>query len=353
MEAQGRVMSAIPQPEHTTAAAVVRWRERTTDTGHRPHLGASVIGHPCDRHLWLLFRWAGSEAFDGRVLRMFERGRREEPMVHEELRGIGCTIHSDDGGAQYRVAAVGGHFGGSMDGVVLGLPEAPKTWHVLEVKTHGNKSFTDLKKKGVRESKPMHWKQMQVYMHLAGLDRALYYAVNKDTDELHLERVEHDPDEGERLLERARRIVTADSPPLRLSDDPEWFECKWCRFKNQCHGDDEAAEVNCRTCAHSTPVLDGDGAWTCGASTRVSLEKQHAGCERHLYIPPMLERIGKPVDGDERSVVYERPDGGQFVNGPAPGFSSAEIRAAERKAMLADERVQSVKVEFTQARLVA
>jgi len=347
-------VAAIPQPEHTTARAVVQWRERTTDTGHRPHLGASVIGHSCDRHLWLMFRWAGSEAFDGRVLRMFERGRREEALVHEELRGIGCEVWADDGTGQYRVAAVAGHFGGSLDGVVVGLPEAPKATHVLEVKTHGAKSFADLKKKGVRESKPMHWQQMQTYMHLADIDRALYYAVNKDTDELHIERIERDPAEGERILARAQKIVTASEPPLRLSEDPDYFECKWCRFKPQCHGT-EAPEVNCRTCAHSTPTLAGDAQWTCGKTNRpgvIPINVQRAGCASHLYIPPMLDRIGKPVDGDESSVVYES-EHGRFVNGPPPGFSSAEIRAAEHKDMLCDPGVQSIKGQFEQARLVA
>ena len=52
-------------------------------------------------------------------------------------------------GRQWRVEAHGGHFGGSLDGVALGLLEAPKTWHVLEFKTHSVKSFADLVAKGV------------------------------------------------------------------------------------------------------------------------------------------------------------------------------------------------------------
>jgi hypothetical protein len=39
-----------------------------------------------------------------------------------------------------------GHFGGSMDAVALGIPEAPKTWHLCEFKTHNAKSFADLQK---------------------------------------------------------------------------------------------------------------------------------------------------------------------------------------------------------------
>ena len=46
----------------------------------------------------------------------------------------------------------------------LGIPEAPKTWHVLEFKTHNSKSFAKLEKEGVQKSNPMHYAQMQVYM---------------------------------------------------------------------------------------------------------------------------------------------------------------------------------------------
>ena len=49
--------------------------------------------------------------------------------------------------------------------------EAPKTWHVLEFKTHGVKSFADLTAKGVVLSKPQHAAQMQIYMHLTGIKR--------------------------------------------------------------------------------------------------------------------------------------------------------------------------------------
>ena len=44
---------------------------------------------------------------------------------------------------------------------------------------------------------------MQIYMHLTGITRALYVAVCKDTDALHLERIEADRPMAERLLAKA------------------------------------------------------------------------------------------------------------------------------------------------------
>ena len=62
-------------------------------------------------------------------------------------------------GQQWRASALGGHVGGSMDSALLGLKEAPKTWHCAEFKTHNKKSFDDLEKKRVRKAKPMHFKR--------------------------------------------------------------------------------------------------------------------------------------------------------------------------------------------------
>ena len=349
-------MAPIPKPQNTTAQAVVRWREQTTDTSHRPHLGASLIGHACDRHLWMTFRWVGSESFDGRMLRLFDTGKLEEPRVYEELRGIGCEVAADDGTAQFKVSTLGGHFGGSLDGAVLGIPEAPKTWHVLEIKTHSDKLFKDLTTKGVREAKPMHWAQMQTYMHLTGMDRALYYAVNKNTDALHIERVEYDRQAAEGLVAKAERIIRADVPPQRLSDDPAWFECKFCRFHGVCHGQ-QVPEVNCRTCVRSTPEIErGNACWTCSAGTDLGLatlplSHQRTGCDMHLYIPPLLEKLGAPVDGTAECVTYQAADGAAFTNGPG-GFSSAEIRAAESVSALTDPTVQAIKCQIPTARLV-
>ena len=87
------------------------------------------------------------------MLRLFETGRLEEERLIRNLRRIGVTVLDVDPetGRQWHVQAHGGHFGGSLDGVGLGIPEAPKTWHVLEFKTHNaQESFAELKQQGRR-----------------------------------------------------------------------------------------------------------------------------------------------------------------------------------------------------------
>ena len=199
----------------------------------------------------------------------------------------------------------GEHFGGSMDAAVKSLLEAPATWHVAEFKTHNAKSFADLSKKGVQKAKPLHHAQMQAYMGLAGMKRAVYVAVCKDTDELHIERVEFDEKEFERLMERAGQVIFAAEQPPRVSEDPAWFACKFCTFRELCHGT-AAPEVNCRTCVHSTPEASGEARWSCDAHGRnIEIAEQRVGCPKHLHFPALLERFAEFVIAEEGTATYK------------------------------------------------
>lgn len=352
-------MAAIPDREHSTAAAVLQWWEQNQESGHRPHLGASLIGHACERHLWLTFRWALAHRWDGRMLRLFDDGKRAEARFVAELRGIGCEVWDMDAatGDQFRVSAHGGHFGGALDAVVLGLPEAPKTPHVAEFKTSNDKLFKVLQKDGVRKAKPQHFDQMQTYMGLMDLTRAVYIAENKNDASIYVERIEFDPDQFGRIMERALRVIAATEPPPRISTDPAWHECKWCNHYPVCHGD-TLPEVNCRTCAHSTPMLEGEAAWRCDhRCVEIDLPAQRVGCNSHRYIPILLDRIATqrdatPEPDGNHAIWYELKDGKPFVNGKAH-FSSAEIRSGARvPSILADSVVRDIKTAFPDAKLL-
>ena len=69
-------MAQLPESQHTTSAAIIRWYESKPQE-HRPHMGASLIGHNCDRYIWLTWRWAHKPEFKGRILRLFSTGQRE------------------------------------------------------------------------------------------------------------------------------------------------------------------------------------------------------------------------------------------------------------------------------------
>ena len=248
-------MAQIPQPNHTTANLIDQYHASKKENP-RPHLGASMLGHPCDRWLWLSFRWVIIESFPGRILRLFRRGQNEEATVVEDLRAIGMEVSDQNGGKQWRVD-FGNHVSGSLDGLILsGVPEAPKKKHLLEIKTHRKKSFDDLEKHKVQKSKPMHWAQMQVYMYGTDVDRALYAAVCKDDDRYYFERVRIDKDAGKNLVERGHRIVSSDRMPPPLSTDPTWYECRFCAAHSFCHKREPIHQKNCRSCGWSTAMPD-------------------------------------------------------------------------------------------------
>lgn len=328
-------MAKLPEPQHTTVAKIYQHYEDNQEDGRRPHLGASLIGRPCERQLWYTFRWATITRHGGLLLRLFETGQMAEARFVKNLRDIGVEVMEVNPatGKQWSVSDFGGHFGGSMDGAALGITEAPKTWHVLELKTHSAKSFADLVKNGVVKSKPEHHAQMMTYMGYTGMERAAYMAVNKDTDELYFERIDFDPVEFAKIKARAERIIRSAEPPLRISNDPSWYLCRFCDFHAICH-ESAPPQANCRTCAHSTPELDGDRRWSCAHyKADISLDAQKDGCPQHRYIPLLVDKTGAIKDVVDGDVVYESG----LVNGNGAGAcTSEELSRLESLAIAPD-----------------
>lgn len=255
----------------------------TKEDDWRDHLGASLIGRECAREVWYGFRWATLKKFDGRMIRLFNRGHLEEPRFVALLLMIGCQVWQlDPDGKQFRIGGHMGHFGGSLDGVAKGIPDLPPDTPVLtEFKTHGEKSFIKLQADGVMSAKWEHFIQMQLYMGKNSLTWALYCAVNKNTDEIHLELVRFDEQQYLRYLGRSAMIIEAVEPPPKINQSPGWFKCKFCDHRDLCHGEAMPAR-NCRTCTYLRPV---DGAkWVCTLkfdTEEVSREKQRTGCESY------------------------------------------------------------------------
>lgn len=253
----------------------------------RGHLGASGIGQDCARAIWYSFRWFTRPHFEGRILRLFNRGHLEEARFIALLLSIGVQVfQQDENGKQFRISDAGGHFGGSGDGVAVGIPDlVPGLPCLLEFKTHGEKSFVKMVKEGVQSAKFEHYVQMQMYMRKMNLTVALYGAVNKNTDELYWELVPLDSICADQFLDRGRQLVFAMTPPKRISETPGWYGCTFCDHKPVCHLKKEP-ERNCRTCFYIRP--EADGTWHCsnvGAeNVALTQDMQYAGCNAYLKI---------------------------------------------------------------------
>lgn len=248
----------------------------------RAHLGASVIGDPCARRLWLIFRFATSTKNEARLIRLFNRGHLEEARFEALLRMIGCKVWThDESGNQFRFRDVGGHFCGSLDAVVKGIPECPDIPVLCEFKTHSDKSFRKLEEQGVLTSKQQHWIQMQIYMHEFKLDKALYMAVNKNDDSLYTEIIDANPEIACQYIDRARNIIFSEDMPPKLNESPGWWQCRFCFAHDFCHGDAEFKfpHHTCRPCAYLYPV---EGGWECRKNfipVRRTFEEQKNPCK--------------------------------------------------------------------------
>jgi hypothetical protein len=314
----------------STGNALHSFYERTADEWRRPHLGSSVLGDKCDRALWYGWRWAHKTIFGdsidpakrrsvGQMMRLFERGHREEAWIVEDLRDIGVDVRTVDPqtGEQWRAVWHGGHVSGGADGVILaGLVESTKP-HLLEVKTSNVEQFEKLLAQGAEKAKPRHWAQMQTLMRGLKLERAFYVCVCKDDDRIYTERVHLDRTAADEMIARAGRIAFANEAPARINENQDSFDCRFCDHRKLCHASVQApvvAERNCRTCTESTPMPDG--TWRCSLlNLTLAPGQQRMGCEQHLYRPDLLHWL-TVVSADEqtRTVTYAQDDGKQITN---------------------------------------
>lgn len=343
-----------------TLEAVDAAQVAAQDTAPRSYLGASSAGDPCSRKLWYRFRWAMTVRFDADTLRRFEDGFAGEAVIADRLRlvkGIRLVTVDPATGEQYGFIHCGGHVRGHMDGAILGLLQARKTWHVWECKITDEKKAKKLadliEEKGEKDAleawDEVYYAQAQLYMHWTGMERHYLVCGTAGSRKMYACRTEYDEAKAKAIEARAFGIVSADEPPPRLSEDPAWYQCKWCEFFPICH-EGKVAEVNCRTCLHSTPVQEGEaGAWRCERHAMdIERKTQLTGCGDHLFIPQLVP-FAKPVDADDDHVVYELKDKRQFKNGPhGPGsFESKELAAVESPEALVDPACEEARQRFS------
>jgi hypothetical protein len=126
-------------------------------------------------------------------------------------------------------------------------------------------------------------------------------------------RTDADPDEAARLKLKAAAIINSSAPLEKASQNPDWFECKWCDYHSLCHSD-APAERNCRTCIFSQPGRDS--IWTCEKHNgqELTVDEQRVGCGDHRYVPGLVpaEQIDAHPQGDW--ILYKLADGGEWTD---------------------------------------
>lgn len=311
-------MAALPEYMCPTLAEADAALEAGQERRQRAYIGMSAIGNSCERALWYGFRWASQVSFDAATIKRFEDGHASEAVAIARLKATpDLEVHDlDDDGEQFGFKDHGGHFSGHMDGVILGLGQAPKAWHVLEIKASEKWQDLDKARKKVGEKgalaewNPVYYAQAVLYMDYAGLDRHYLVCVSPGARRWTAVRTEADPAFAAILKAKAERIAFSDHAPSRIGG-PDSFACKWCDFAKLCH-EGEMAERNCRTCMHAEVLREG--GWGCTVREEIlSRTQQEAGCNSHRFLPDLVP--GEQIDATTTSVTYRFPDGTTWADG--------------------------------------
>lgn len=332
-------------PTLQAADAALENRQRADPEAPRPYLGASALGKACDRALWYAFRWAREARLSAKAIKTIADGHQGEALMAARLRAVpGITLWTESKGEQIGFTDLNGHLRGHVDGVIVGLLQAPKTAHVWEHKQVNDKKFSRLKALTQSDEKAaleawdgVYFIQAQLYMHYLALTRHYLTCSTPGGREQTSCRTDYQRETAEWAIERAERIIALERPPLRLSDNPDRLECRWCDFASICQGA-EVAAVHCRTCAYSTPSLAANTPpWRCErrALALTPIEQAH-GCPDHLIHPDLLDHLAEIGESDPGTHTIEyriRKTGKIFKNGRRPSpdaevFTSHEIRVA-------------------------
>lgn len=220
--------------------------EMSNSTPKRTYLGISAIGDQCSRKLWYSYHDGLQEKFDAATIMRFEDGHRSEALIAQRLKdtpGI-RLITEDSNGNQIGVEDFDGRFRGHLDGKIQGLVQDPHKWYVWEAKCTNLTKFSKFKnlKADVGEHQTLkqwdgtYYAQAQAYMGYTNICQHYLTVCTPGGREWESVITLFNKSDFDFIKDKAKRILEAKAPLARLSNDPSWYQCKWCNFRDHCHG---------------------------------------------------------------------------------------------------------------------
>lgn len=214
--------------------------EKPEDKRH--YLGASAVGNECPRktqYYWLtILGRLEPIKFEGRIKRIFDRGYVYESKMVEWMHEVGFVFEQDPTKlelADFSTTDVPqGRFKGHVDGVLL---DGPDDWDypiLWENKCLNNKSYMDVKERGVKLSKYGYYCQVQIYMAYLKLDKCLFTIINADTMAIHEEVIPIDPVKINELKAIVADVFETTERNKLVRKTNNRYHCKFCDYKEVC-----------------------------------------------------------------------------------------------------------------------
>lgn len=212
----------------------------------RGYLGASMIGEPCERKAWYYYHKPELRQPLNDVGHLAVNcGHRSEDVMAHYLRMVDGVelITQQENGEQMGFSDFDGKFKGHIDGVIRGILQAPKTVHIWEHKDTSVKKFSEfqsLKQKHGEKQTLINWNivyygQAQICMHYFGYTRHYMTVSQQGVRDFDSCRTEYDKDYATGLIAKAERVLTLESPPVRISNKADYYLCRFCDYKEKCH----------------------------------------------------------------------------------------------------------------------
>lgn len=212
----------------------------------RAYVGASAIGHECERSIQ--FEYAGAQKekdFEPNTLRRFDSGHMGEELARAWFIDAGFKLvqRNQRTGERFRWTQLDDQASGEPDGVFIDGPEIagvsyPALW---EHKYVGSKTFRDIAKNGLKKARPGYYSQTQInmaYLDLHSGPAIFTVTCGDDGQQVHL-LIEFDPEEAQRTSDKFVRIVKATKAGELLPrpfKDRTFYICRGCFFAERCWG---------------------------------------------------------------------------------------------------------------------
>ena len=210
----------------TTLEAIDKALEDNQETGGRGYLGFSEIGDKCSRKLWYSYhRPKQASKFPASTLKKFADGHAGEDIMAARLQAAGIKLYG-----RQNARAIG-NFQGHCDGIIEPL-ENPVP-HVWEHKCTEKTPMPDIT---LIDWNYQYYCQAQMYMYTENIHR--HYMTISSAGERSTIAIftEYNPDLVKELLQKAEYIMTAETPPDRISRTPAFSYCKhMCQYSEKCH----------------------------------------------------------------------------------------------------------------------